>query len=165
MFFAFKETYKLDSQNSKITDLERKIANLEQKVYFLENPPKFKVGDLVIVNHKNGNYALTEEGEFKVFVIVQISKNKYTDPYASTKYFYTYSIIDKKFKKAMKLVDEEFLKQVNIKERKKKWLLMITSVSVGTPQSLTKNTVKIFPRLFPAKSVVEMLEEDIRVRK
>lgn len=131
MFFAFKETYKLDSQNSKITDLERKIAKLEQEVYFLGNPPKFKVGDLVIFNHtpemlmheQNRNYVLTEKGEFEVFVILQISKNKSQDPCTEfTKYSYTYSIIDKGFKKPMKSVDDTFLKLVNTKERKKKWL-------------------------------------------
>lgn len=133
MFFAFKENTKKDALaklSLRVEELSYRIRRQEEDIYFLKNPPKFKIGDLVTIAYSTEQLenpdcwasAMTEEGELDTFIIVQVSKKAvrnihYRD---SVSYSCEYQIIDSNFKKRAAIYSEKFLKLAAPERRKKK---------------------------------------------
>jgi len=129
MFFAFKENLKISKQDSEIKSLSDRVEELEREIFYLKNPPSFKVGDLVTINHVPGDnrgfapveFALTEERELDTFIVTKVLRKKEEKSmYFGPRYLYSYEIIDRNFKKHSLSFDEDMLKPVQSKKGKKR---------------------------------------------
>jgi hypothetical protein len=135
MFFTFKKDG--SKKDDRIATLEKgmndRFDKLEEEIFYLKNPPKFNVGDLVhlhygrdisLLSEVTKKYAYKEDNTtLDEFIIVSISRSKYKEyPYGSNSYDYTYQIIDKDFKKLSSRYEgrSNILKLITNKESKKK---------------------------------------------